>query len=93
MVLFRHVLFRYITFRYLQKDYPLTNRTQRENELKTMLASHEGRNQLILLLRGALNIPKGQLPFGTPYVETILNHEFAGVPEVDVPLPTPLPIG
>ena len=47
-----------------------------------MLANHEGRNQLTQLLRQALNIPTGQLPVGTPFVETILNHEFADVPVV-----------
>jgi hypothetical protein len=62
----------------------LTNRTQRENELKTLLASHDGRNQLTQLLRQALNIPTGQLPVGTPFVETILDHEFAGVEVVPV---------
>ena len=68
----------------------MTNRTQRENELNAMLASHNGRNQLTQLLRLALNIPKGQLPVGTPFVETILNHEFANVPIVPVTLPAPL---
>jgi hypothetical protein len=58
-----------------------------------MLANHDGRNQLTQLLRQALNIPSGQLPVGTPFVETILNHEFANVPVVPV-LPTmPLPLG
>jgi hypothetical protein len=75
-----------------QKAHPLTNRTQRENELKMMLANHEGRNQLTQLLRQAMNIPSGQLPVGTPIVETILNHEFSGVAEVPVPLTTPLPM-
>ncbi len=68
----------------------MTNRTQRENELKTMLANHDGRNQLTQLLRQALNIPTGQLPIGTPFVETILNHEFANVTIVDVPQSRPL---
>jgi hypothetical protein len=72
---------------------PLTNRTQRENELKTMLANHNGRNQLTQLLRQALNIPSGQLPVGTPFVETILNHEFADVPIVPVAPTMPLPLG
>jgi len=67
-----------------EKYPPLTNRTQRENELKTMLANHEGRNQLTQLLRQALNIPSGQLPVGTPFVQTILDHEFAGVAVVPI---------
>ena len=75
-----------------EKVHPLTNRTQRENELKTMLANHDGRNQLTQLLRQALNIPSGQLPVGTPFVETILNHEFANVPVVPVTPSMPLPI-
>lgn len=70
----------------MQKNayHPLTNRTQRENELKSMLANHDGRNQLTQLLREALNIPSGQLPVGTPFVETILKHEFANVAEVAI---------
>jgi hypothetical protein len=55
-----------------------------------MLANHDGRNQLTQLLRQALNIPTGQLPIGTPFVETILNHEFANVAIVDVPQSRPL---
>lgn len=73
-----------------ERDAPLTNRTQRENELKTMLANHEGRNQLTQLLRQALNIPSGQVPVGTPFVETILNHEFANVAIVPVNQMPPL---
>ena len=41
-----------------------------------MLASHNGRNQLTQLLRQCLNIPTGQIPPGTPFVQTILDHEF-----------------
>jgi hypothetical protein len=62
------------------KDIPLTNRELREYELKTMLANHLGRNQLTQLLRQYLNIPSGQLPHGTPFVETILAHEFIDPP-------------
>jgi hypothetical protein len=55
-----------------------------------MLANHEGRNQLTQLLRQALNIPSGQVPVGTPFVETILNHEFANVAIVPVNQMPPL---
>ena len=55
----------------------LTKREQRQNELQGMLGSPTGRNQLTQLLRECLNIPKGQLPLGTPLVQTILSHEFA----------------
>ena len=75
-----------------EKYPPLTNRTQRENELKTMLANHDGRNQLTQLLRAALNIPSGQLPVGTPFVQTILDHEFAEVAVVPVAPTMPLPL-
>jgi hypothetical protein len=45
-----------------------------------MLANHVGRIQLTQLLRQCLNIPSGQIPPGTPFVATILNHEFAEQP-------------
>ena len=56
----------------------LTKREHRENELKGLLGSPTGRNQLTQLLRQCLNIPAGQIPLGTPIVQTILSHEFAG---------------
>lgn len=62
----------------------LTNRERREYELKGLLASHVGRNELTQLLRQYLNIPTGPLPAGTPFVETILTHEFAAEPVVTV---------
>ncbi len=52
-------------------------RQERQTELKGLLASHVGRNQLTALLRQYMNIPKGQIPLGTPFVQTILDHEFA----------------
>lgn len=55
----------------------MMNREERATELKGLLASHLGRNQLTALLRQYLNIPTGQIPLGTPIVQTILNHEFA----------------
>jgi len=54
----------------------MATRIHREHELRTMLCSHTGRNELTILLRQYLNIPKGQLPVGIPFVETIMNHEF-----------------
>lgn len=57
-------------------NYDLTPRQLREHELKAMLASFAGRNQLTQLLRQYLNMPTGQLPPGTPFVQTILEHEF-----------------
>lgn len=59
--------------------FGLTKRQYRENELKEMLSSPAGRNQLTQLLRQCLNIPSGQIPSGTPFVQTILNHEFANL--------------
>ena len=58
----------------------MTGRESREYELNSMLANHVGRNQLTQLLRQYLNIPSGQLPQGTPFVETILAHEFIEQP-------------
>jgi len=58
----------------------LISREQREYELKSMLTNHTGRNQLTQLLRQHLNIPSGPLPHGTPFVETILAHEYVGQP-------------
>jgi hypothetical protein len=55
----------------------LTARQNRENELNALLSNTAGRNQLAQLLRQCLNIPKGQLPLGMPFVQTILAHEFS----------------
>jgi hypothetical protein len=55
----------------------MASRAQRETELNVMLGSHNGRNQLTELLRQQLNLPSGQIPVGTPFVQTILDHEFA----------------
>jgi hypothetical protein len=60
-----------------QQTFGLTKREFRENELMGMLGSPAGRNQLTELLRRCLNIPSGQIPLGTPFVQTILSHEFA----------------
>lgn len=67
-------------FKHPKKDTPLTSRERREYELKGMLASHIGRNELTQLLRQYLNIPSGQIPPGTPFVETILGYEFTDQP-------------
>ncbi len=60
-----------------QQTFGLTKRKFRENELNGMLGSPTGRNQLTQLLRQCMNIPAGQIPLGTPFVQTILSHEFA----------------
>ena len=62
----------------------LTSRESREYELNSMLANNVGRNQLTQLLRQYLNIPSGQLPQGTPFVETILAHEFHDQPALPI---------
>jgi hypothetical protein len=54
-------------------------RQERERELNALLANPVGRGQLLKLLREQMQIPAGQiLPVGTPIIQTILNHEFAG---------------
>jgi hypothetical protein len=60
-----------------QQRIELTKRQQRENELMALLSSPTGRSQLTVLLRQCLNIPSGQIPIGTPIVQTILSHEAA----------------
>lgn len=60
----------------LLKEATMATRTHREHELRTMLCSHDGRNVLTSLLREYLKMPTGQIPVGTPFVETIMNHEF-----------------
>jgi len=55
----------------------MLSRQERETELKGLLASHLGRNQLTALLRQYMNVPKGQIPLGTPFIQTILKHEYA----------------
>jgi hypothetical protein len=52
-------------------------REERKRELTALLCSHNGRIRLTELLRQCLNVPAGQpLTVGTPFVETILEHEF-----------------
>ena len=64
----------------LPNDDQRAKREQRELELKAMLASHNGRNQLTQLLRQHMNLPTGQIPPGTPFVKTILDFELAAQP-------------
>jgi hypothetical protein len=61
-----------------ERHSPMLNREQREVELKGLLNSHVGRNQLTQLLRQYMNIPAGQIPLNTPFIQTILDHEFGG---------------
>jgi len=67
----------YLTNAPKKGNSPMASRAQRETELKSLHNSVAGRNELIVLLRQYMNIPTGQIPVGTPYVQTILNHEFA----------------
>lgn len=57
----------------------MVTRAQRGRELMALFSSPVGRNQLLGVLRQYMNVPTGQvLPVGTPIIETILDHEFAG---------------
>ena len=53
------------------------NREQREAELRTMLTSQRGKEELLATLKEHAGLEEGNLPpFGTLLVETILNYEF-----------------
>ncbi len=56
----------------------MPTRSQREIELKGIFNSNAGRMQLTTLLRQYMNLPAGQIPIGTPFIQTILDHEFVG---------------
>ena len=58
------------------------NRQQREDELRTMLTTQRGKEELLEILKKQAGIEGGNLPpFGTLLVDTILNYEFP--PESD----------
>jgi hypothetical protein len=60
------------------------DRRQREEELRTMLTSQRGKEELLATLKKHAGMEEGNLPpFGTLLVETILNYEYApeGTPE------------
>jgi len=53
------------------------NRQQREAELRTMLTTQRGKEELLEILKKHAGIEAGNLPsFGTLLVETLLNYEF-----------------
>jgi hypothetical protein len=61
---------------------PTMNRQQREDELRTMLTTQRGKEELLEILKNHAGIEGGNLPpFGTLLVDTILNYEFP--PESD----------
>jgi len=53
------------------------NREQREAELRTMLTSQRGKEELLATLQKHAGLTGGNLPpFGTLLVESILNYEY-----------------
>ena len=54
------------------------DRQQREAELRTMLTSQRGKEELLATLKEHAGMKEGNLPpFGTLLVETILNYEYS----------------
>ena len=54
------------------------NRQQREDELKNLLTTQRGKEEILEILKKHAGIEGGNLPpFGTMLIETILNYEFA----------------
>jgi hypothetical protein len=53
------------------------NRQQRETELREMLTTQRGKEELLATLKQHAGIQEGNLPsFGTLLVDTILNYEY-----------------
>jgi hypothetical protein len=53
------------------------DRQQREAELRLMLTTQRGKEELLAILKEHAGIREGNLPpFGTLLVETILNYEY-----------------
>lgn len=53
------------------------NRQQREDELRNLLTTQRGKEEILEILKKHAGIEGGNLPpFGTMLVETILNYEF-----------------
>jgi len=53
------------------------NRQQREDELRNLLTTQRGKEEILEILKKHAGIKGGNLPpFGTMLVETILNYEF-----------------
>ena len=58
------------------------NRKQREDELRDLLTSQRGKEEILEILKKHAGIEEGNLPpFGTMLIETILNYEFPPVSE------------
>ena len=65
------------------------NRQQREAELREMLTTQRGKEELLATLKKHAGIEEGNLPpFGTLLVETILNYEYP--PEAKPGHPAPV---
>ena len=57
------------------------NRQQREDELRAMLTTQRGKEELLEVLKKHAGIEGGNLPsFGTLLVQTVLNYEFPPEP-------------
>src|SRR3954447_21957853 len=57
------------------------NRQQREDELRAMLTTQRGKEELLEILKKHAGIEGGNLPsFGTLLVQTVLNYEFPPEP-------------
>ena len=57
------------------------NRRQREDELRTMLTSQRGKEELLEILKKHAGIEGGNLPpFGSLLVDAVLNYEFPPEP-------------
>lgn len=57
------------------------NRQQREVELREMLTTQRGKEELLATLKQHAGMQDGNLPpFGTLLVETILNYEYSDDP-------------
>jgi hypothetical protein len=53
------------------------NRKQREDELRNLLTTQRGKEEILEILKKHAGIDGGNLPpFGTLLVDTILNYEF-----------------
>jgi len=60
------------------------NRHQREAELRTMLTTQRGKEELLEILKKHAGVEGGNLPsFGTLLVETLLNYEYPQEPGME----------
>lgn len=66
------------------------DRQQREAELRTLLTTQRGKEEILAILKEHAGIVEGNLPpFGTLLVETILNYEFPPEERAEVKRPEP----